>query len=284
MSSLLPAATTVGPVALTVRDLPRSVWFYEGGLGFQVRDKGERTVRLGAGGPDLLELHGRPGATHEGHTTGLFHFAILVPSRRDLARALVHLGEMGIPLQGAADHLVSEALYLADPEGNGIEIYRDRPREEWIFDDGALRMTTEPLDLPGVLAEAGKGAPWSGMPAGTRIGHVHLRVAEIAAAENFYQSVLGLDLTTRYGGSASFFAAGDYHHHVAVNTWTSLNAPPAPAGAAGLDHFLVRLGDASALEQVAARMRRAGVRIEEVAGGLLVRDPSGNGVLLSAEG
>lgn len=283
MNSRLHPATTVGPVALIVRDLPRSLWFYEGGIGFQVRDRDESTARLGAGGPDLLELDGRPDATRAGQTTGLFHFAILVPTRRDLARALIHLGEVGIPLHGAADHLVSEALYLADPEGNGIEICRDRPREEWTWEGGALRMTTEPLDLDGVRAEiAGSSAPWSGMPAGTRIGHVHLRVAQIAAAEAFYHDVLGFDLTTRYGRSASFFSAGGYHHHVAVNTWTSLNAPPPPAGTAGLGHVVVRLPDSAELERVAARVRRAGVSIEEGTGGLLVRDPSGNGVLLSA--
>jgi catechol 2,3-dioxygenase len=182
---------------------------------------------------------------------------------------------------GSADHLVSEALYLADPEGNGIEIYRDRPRGEWSFDDGELRMATEPLDLDDLLADAG-GEPWSGLPAGTRMGHIHLHVSRLDAAERFYVGVLGFERMTSYRDSALFLAAGGYHHHLGLNTWLGVGAPPPPAGAAGLDHFELILPDEAALESVVARVREAGLGIERVAGGFLIQDPSANRLVLAA--
>jgi catechol 2,3-dioxygenase len=187
-------------------------------------------------------------------------------------------------LQGAADHLVSEALYLADPEGNGIELYRDRPREEWIRDAGGVRMATDPLDVEALLAEGGAASePWAGLPEGTRMGHIHLRVAEIPATERFYRDVLGFDLTARYGDSASFFSAGGYHHHIAANTWGSAGAPPLPAGALGLREFTVALPNQAELKRVAARIQAAGIPMDETADGMdktadgiLVKDPAGN--------
>ena len=285
MSRRLPGATAVGPVALNVADLEGALAFYGRGLGFRVHGRERDVARLGAGGADLLLLRGSPRAPRPARATGLYHFAILVPSRLELARALSHLAEADVRLQGASDHLVSEALYLADPEGNGIEIYRDRPREEWTHDAGGLRMATEPLDLDALMKELpDHDAPWGGMPAGTVIGHVHLRVTQIAPAEAFYRDVLGFDLTTRYGDAASFLSAGGYHHHIAVNTWASLGAPPPPDGAAGLAHFVVRLPDRTELDRVTERVSAAGVPALRIADGVLVRDPSGNGVLLSAPG
>jgi len=272
--------TTVGPVSLTVSDLPRALAFYTERLGFRVHTEAPGAARLGAGGDDLLVLVERKGAQRAPWSTGLFHFAVLLPSREALARALFRLTDTRTPLQGAADHLVSEALYLADPEGNGIELYRDRPREEWTWENGAIRMATDPLDLEALLSQgAAAGAAWRGLPEGTILGHVHLRVAHIAPAERFYCDLLGFDLTTRYGTMASFVSAGGYHHHVAFNTWGGVGAPPLPETAAGLKEFVVRVSGADEVERILERVRAAGM---PVSGGGLVRDPSGNAVRLEA--
>src|SRR5262249_53780909 len=158
------------------------------------------------------------------------------------------------------DHLVSEALYLDDPDGNGIEIYRDRPRAEWPRSGGRIRMATDPLDLDGIVAELDRDdRPWDGLAPATVIGHVHLHVADLRAAEAFYHGVLGFDIITNYGGSALFVSAGGYHHHLGLNTWAGVGAPPSPADAAGLRRFAVVLPDPGALEQVAARVRQASI-------------------------
>ena len=270
--------TTIGSVSLAVADLPRAIAFYTERLGFRVHAQRGGTAQLGAGADDLLVLVEREGAQRALGATGLFHFAVLLPSRKALSLALARLVETRTLLEGAADHLVSESLYLADPEGNGIELYRDRPREEWIWEDGTIRMTVDPLDVDALLRDASTGtSAWSGMPAGTVIGHVHLRVAHIAPAERFYCDVLGFDLTTRYGEQASFVASGGYHHHVAFNTWAGVGAPPPPEGAAGLREFVVRLPGPGAVERVLARALAAGVPI---APGAVLSDPSGNRVKL----
>jgi catechol 2,3-dioxygenase len=271
--------TTMGPVSLTVADLPRALAFYTERLGFRVHADDGGTVRLGAGASDLLVLVEHQGARRAHGTTGLFHFAVLLPSREALALALAHLAETRTLLHGASDHFVSESLYLADPEGNGIEIYRDRPRETWVREAGALRMTVDPLDVEALLQEAATSeTEWSGLPAGTVIGHVHLKVARIAPAERFYCELLGFDLTTRYGSNASFVAMGGYHHHVAFNTWAGVGAPPPPEGATGLREFVVHLPDAEEVERVLARLAKAGVPVSP---GAPVRDPSGNAVRLA---
>jgi catechol 2,3-dioxygenase len=271
---------TVGPVSLTVADLSRSLAFYTESLGLRVREHDRATARLGAGSDDLLVLVERQGAERMPGATGLFHFAVLLPSREALAASLARLADTATPLEGAADHLVSEALYLADPEGNGIELYRDRPREEWIWNNGSIRMTTDPLDVRALLDEGvAMGAAWGGLPVGTVLGHVHLRVAQIAPAERFYCDILGFDLTARYGTMASFVSAGGYHHHVAFNTWGGVDAPSPPEGAAGLRDFALRFTEADEVERVLARARAAGSPIGPDAE---VRDPSGNVVRLSA--
>ena len=271
---------SMGPVTLTVVDLPRAVSFYRERIGLRVHAQEEASARLGTGGDDLLVLEERRAAVRAAGTTGLFHFAILLPSRAGLARALRHLVETRTPLQGASDHLVSESLYLADPEGNGIELYRDRPRENWVWNEGLVAMATERLDVQALLAEGESDeTSWAGLPAETRIGHVHLRVAHIAQAERFYCDVLGFDLTARYGDMASFVAAGGYHHHVAFNTWAGVGAPRPPADAAGLKEFVVRLEDPDAVGKALTRARAAGDPVET---GDVLRDPSGNAVRLAA--
>ncbi len=232
--SLEPAApSVVGPVALRVASLARSTDFYRQVLGLRVHREGDASAALGAGGDDLLRLEEDPAAPRPRGTTGLYHFALLLPSRRALARQLWRLLQAGVRPQGVADHLVSEAIYLADPDGNGIELYRDRPRDEWVYDGGQIRMTTDPLDLDGLLAELGDPEErLQGIAPGTVMGHVHLRVSDVAAAEAFYRDVLGFDVTTRFGSSASFLSKGGYHHHIGLNTWESLGAPAPPAGVA----------------------------------------------------
>lgn len=267
-SPAIDPRTTVGAVSLTVSDLGRAQDFYQ------------RVIGLPAGS-ELVELHGDPSAPPlDRRATGLFHFAILVPSRAELAQALARIADARWPLDGASDHLVSEALYLSDPDGNGIEIYRDRPREEWPVRDGQLQMATIPLDVNGLMDEADQ-AHADSVPAGTRIGHVHLQVADLDDAERFYSGALGFDVTVRGYPGALFVSAGGYHHHIGLNTWHSAGASPPPPGSIGLRSFEVRLPDMAALEQTIERIRIASVGCEPVDGGSLVRDPSGNGVLLT---
>jgi catechol 2,3-dioxygenase len=282
VASVIDASTSVGGVHLTIADLARSIGFYEAHLGFTVHRQDDRTAWLGAGGPDLLILLQDEHAPRVHGTTGLYHFAILVPSRADVAQSLRHLSATRTVLQGAADHGVSESLYLADPDGNGIEIYRDRPREQWPCPRGQLRMVTEPLDFEGLLAEPAPPRDAGVLPNGTTIGHVHLSVASLEASERFYVGVLGFELTQRFGPGAIFVAAGGYHHHLGLNTWESAGAAPPPPGAIGLHHFNVQLPDAAAIEAVAARVRAAGIAIEETPAGPLVRDPAHNAILLRA--
>jgi catechol 2,3-dioxygenase len=276
--------TTVGPVDLAVADLGRAEQFYREVLGFKQLSRADGALTLTADGTTpLLILREQPGARPKPRrATGLYHFAILVPTRRDLARSLRRLAEMQWPLSGASDHLVSEALYLDDPDGNGIEIYRDRPRAEWPRSGGRIQMATDPLDFDGVIGELeGDDRPWDGLAPATTIGHVHLHVADLRAAEAFYHGVLGFDIITNYGGSALFVSAGGYHHHLGLNTWAGVGAPPPPPDAAGLRYYAVILPDSEALGQVAARIQAAGIAIEQTDAGMLMRDPSQNGVLLS---
>jgi catechol 2,3-dioxygenase len=281
---LIDAATHIGAVHLTISDLDRSIRFYEAHLGFLVHRREPRTAWLGAGGRDLVVLAQSERAPRVRGTTGLYHFAILVPTRPDLGRALRRLVATDTVLQGAADHGVSEALYLADEDGNGIEIYRDRPRAEWPLVEGRLQMVADPLDFDDVLGVAGEATahPGAPLPAGTVIGHVHLHVSRLADAQRFYVDVLGFEVMQRYGPSALFVSAGGYHHHVGLNTWAGVGAPPPPPGAIGLRHFDVRLPTDAAVADVLVRVRAAQVPVESVDGGFLVRDPAGNAVCLTA--
>ncbi len=276
---------SIGAVRLNVADLDRARAFYEQAIGLRAVDRDASVVRLGVdGGAAIIELAGRPDAPRRpAGSTGLFHLAILVPSRAELARALRRVVDAGWRLTGASDHLVSEALYLRDPEGNGIEIYRDRLREEWRYDDGRLQMDTLPLDLDGVLAElsAADASDPKGMPNGTRIGHVHLSVAELSEAEDFYGGLLGFEVTVRGYPGALFFATGGYHHQIGVNTWAGEGAAAPPPGSLGLGWFEITLPSAPELEQVGQRLRAAGFEAQGNGGGLRIADPSGNGILLT---
>ncbi len=277
--------TSMGTVRLTVSDIAASRRFYEQALGLRATEQDDGTLALGvAGERPLIELRGDASAPAlDRRATGLYHVAILMPSRRDLAFALARLAEAGWPLDGASDHLVSEALYLSDPDGNGIEIYRDRPRAEWRQVDGQLQMSTLPLDLRGLLAElSGTERLEPLAPSGTRVGHVHLQVSDLESAEAFYSGILGFDVMVRGYPGALFVSAGGYHHHLGLNTWQSRGATPPAPGAVGLRNFEVLLPDAEALEQVLARVREARIATEPYGDAVLIRDPSGNGVLLRA--
>jgi catechol 2,3-dioxygenase len=279
----IPATTRMGAVHLTVADLDRSLDYYGRDIGLDVLVRDEGRASLGAGGAELLGLVEEPGARPATGHTGLYHFALRVPERSDLARWLAHAARDRVPLVGMSDHFVSEALYLADPDGHGIEIYHDRPRDVWEGKVGS-RLTTDPLDVGSLLDELDdpSTAPFDGLPGGTDMGHVHLQVADIPEAVAFYRDVLGFALQAELLGSAAFFGAGGYHHHVGANIWHSRGAPPAPAGTAALRHATIVLPDAEARDAVAARVADSGREPEAGEDGVLVRDPSGNKFLLAA--
>jgi len=275
--------TRIGAVDLTVTDLSSARSFYEQALGLVASEGEDGKLTLAApGGRAILHIYGDSSATPlDQGSTGLFHFALLLPTRPDLAQALRRLADARWPLSGASDHLVSEALYLSDPDHNGIEIYRDRPREEWPRVDGQLGMDTLPLDLDDIVGELPGGAVGQGhAPADTTMGHVHLKVSDLAEAEAFYSGVLGFDVMVRGYPGALFVSAGGYHHHIGLNTWYSAGASPPAEGSVGLRRFEVVLPSAEELERVSARVEAAGLELVAGPEGAEVADPSGNRVLL----
>src|SRR3954453_18501240 len=278
--------TSRGAVRLTVNDLDGVRGFYRDAIGLTELEPEDGIVRLGTNdgsGRSIVELLGSPDAPHRpSGTSGLFHRAPRAPGRADLARALQRVAEAGWRLSGASDHLVSEALYLNDPEGNGIELYRDRPREEWPVRDGVLQMDTLPLDLDGVLGELRREDAQGAMPAGTRMGHVHLNVGDLTAAEAFYSGALGFDVTVRGYPGALFVSAGGYHHHLGLNTWAGEGAPAPPAGSRGLRQFEIRLPGADQLATEEDRLREAGFDPRRDGDEVRAADPSGNEVVLSS--
>lgn len=278
----IPAATRVGAVRLTVANLDRSVEYYERAIGLGVRERGAGQTTLGVGEEDLLMLDEQPGARPVRGYCGLYHFALLLPERSDLARWLAHGARDRVSLVGMSDHFVSEAIYLSDPDGHGIEIYWDRPRELW---EGqvAKRMTTLPLDTSSLFGELVDPAnePFDGLPVGTTMGHVHLCVADIPQTIAFYRDVLGFGLMASLGGQAAFLSAGGYHHHLGANTWESAGAGQAPAGAATLRAVTVLLPDEAERDRLASRVADAGSESVAVGDGVLVHDPSQNPILLA---
>jgi catechol 2,3-dioxygenase len=282
VSAELPAATTVGPVHLTVSELERSVDYYRTSIGLEVVGRDDRRASLGVAGGELVVLVEERGAVPAPGHTGLYHFALLLPARRELARWLAHAARDRVPLTGLSDHFVSEALYLSDPDGHGIEIYWDRPRALWEGQVGA-RMTTLPLDVDDLLGEleAPAAEPFSGLPPQTTMGHVHLKVAAIPQTLAFYRDVLGFELMARLGPYAAFLSAGGYHHHIGANTWESAGATPPPPGAAALRHATIVLPDDAARDRVLERLQTSSHAPQHDAGGPSVRDPSGNTLVLA---
>ena len=294
----LPEATRVGHVVLQVADLARSLEYYQQVLGFRVLGRAGAPASAPADAPagaratlaahgdaaPLIELHERRGArpvSRRGRL-GLYHFAILLPTRAALGQFVAHLANIGA-YAGMSDHLVSEAVYLTDPDGLGIEVYADRPRVSWQTDGGQLVMQIEPLDVDD-LVRAGGGAPWTGMPAGTTIGHVHLFVADLDAATTFYHAGLGFDKTVWMYPGALFLAAGGYHHHLGTNTWAA-DAPRAEADDARLVEWVIVLPDRAAVQDSARSMEAAGHPVTTTGDGWIATDPWGTQIhIISSDG
>ena len=274
------APIRIGTLRLKVRDLEGISAFYQAVLGLKVIEAGARSVTLGTGSKPLLTLEGdQKLAPRDPRQPGLFHSAFLLPSRAELARWLTHVAEQRVPLQGASDHNVSEAIYLADPEGNGIEVYADTPLARWRGAGGEVHMTTEPLDLEKLL-KAGAGSRWGGFPEDGMIGHLHLQVGDTALADRFYRDVLGLEITTRYPG-ASFYGSGGYHHHLAGNVWHSRRAQPQEEETAGLDGFSLLLRDADEREAILVRAEGRGIAVDRRPEGAVLHDPWGFAITLN---
>ncbi len=269
-AAILPATLRLGPVHLTVSDLDRSAGFYQDSLGLPVSRREDGLAVLGE---ELVVLHEQPGARPPGRHAGLYHFALLFPDRVELARALQRLAVTRTPIDGAADHGVSEAIYLSDPDGNGIELYADRPRGEWPPPppgaDWRVGMLTRALDLEGLLDTVAGAPPERHAGPGLRMGHVHLHVSDLDAALRFYRDVIGLELMAGLP-SALFLAAGGYHHHLGVNTWRGVGVGPAPEGTVGLREWTVEL-EPDALSALHDRLAAAAIVVEDG----VVADPSG---------
>jgi catechol 2,3-dioxygenase len=271
----------IGAVGLKARDLPRLTDFYNQAIGLELIDRDAKTARLGAGGVTLLELEAAPDAMPDDpRTAGLYHTAFLQPTRPDLARWLVHAAQKRVALTGASDHAVSEAIYLDDPEGNGIEVYRDRLPQEWRWNGDRIHMTTERLDLDNLAADAANTS-YSGGPAGLRIGHIHLRVGDLGVTQQFYCDTVGLNPTAGRGG-ALFMSSGRYHHHVGSNIWHSAGAGRRDDDRAGLSWFAIEASDAAERDATLARLRAANLPLGSSAQGPEVRDPYGTRVRFSA--
>jgi catechol 2,3-dioxygenase len=275
-------ATRMGSVELSVADLDRTIEYWQRAVGLRVLQRENGRASLGTDS-ELLRFVEEPGAQPDQGHTGLYHVALLVPDRVSLARWLAHVAREQIELQGLSDHAVSEAVYLRDPDWHGIEVYADRPRSVW---DGKVfeLMTTMPLDVQDLLGELDDPAtePFHGLPDGTVMGHVHLRVADVPKTVEFYNGVLGMGVMAQLGPAAAFLSAGGYHHHIGANVWESRGASPAPAGAATLRQATILLPDDAERERVAGRVADSGQEPEARDGGLLVQDPSGNSLLLAS--
>jgi len=279
MSGTLPASLRLGPVYIAVTDLDRSVHFYEGSIGLQVHRRDDGTAVMGAGRDDLVFLLEHPEARPSGRHAGLYHYALLHPSREELARAAQRLLVTRTPISGASDHGISEAIYLPDPDGNGIELAADRGRERWGDLSDPTTIGPEPLDMNGLLQLVEGQEPQPQADPGLIVGHVHLHVGDVERGLAFYRDVIGFEVMTRFP-SAAFVSAGGYHHHLAFNTWRGEGVPPAPPDAVGLRRWTVVLDDGS---RVAVRERAdgAGVEHEDSDSWLLLRDPWNNAVLFT---
>lgn len=273
----LRAPVHIGAVGLVVRDLDRLTAYYRDLLGLTVQQHSVQGATLGAGGVTLLELVHRPDALPDDpREAGLYHTAFLMPTRADLARWILHTANSRVPITGASDHDVSEAIYLDDPEGNGIEVYSDRPRERWRRDGATIFQKTEPLDIDSIIGEIDPAtAIYESAPEGLRVGHIHLRVGDVGKAEEFYCGLLGLDVTRRRTG-ATFMSSGGYHHHVGANTWHSNGARQRNEKRAGLDWFSMEINDQATIDDLRKRLAAAGFTTGEIPGGFAAADPWGN--------
>ena len=270
-ANAFPAALRLGPVHLTVSNLDRSVAWYERGLGLRVERRDEHEAELGDGAETLVVVHEEPQARPAGRHAGLYHYALLYPSRDELARAALRLFATRTPIQGASDHRTHEAIYLPDADGNGIELAADRPREEWPPDLG-YQHGPAPLDFDALLATIDGEQPAERVGEGMRVGHMHLHVGDIDEGLAFYRDLLGFEEQANLG-SAAFVSAGGYHHHLGFNVWKGRGVGPPPPGTVGLRHWTIELPAAADVQAVRERLDRAGVQVEPAVGGIVARDP-----------
>ena len=268
----LPATLRLGPVHLTVTDLDRSVAWYQRSLGLRVHRHDVSEAALGDGSLDVLVLHEDATARRAGRHAGLYHYALLYPTREELARAALRLAATQTPVQGLSDHLTHEAIYLSDPDGNGIELAADRPREQWPTPQRAYGAGPQPLDTDALLQTVAGEEPTATVQPGLRMGHVHLHVGDVDEALAFYSGVLGFDLIANLG-TAAFVSAGGYHHHLGMNIWQGQGVGPAPAGTVGLRHWTIELDTPEQVAEVRARVEAAGHAVSDVDGGFAVGDP-----------
>jgi catechol 2,3-dioxygenase len=275
LAPVLPAALRLGPTHLTISNLDGSIAFYERSLGLRLHDRDCDGASMGTGGEDLLVLVEQRDAAPGGRHAGLYHFALLFDSREELARAIVRLAETRTRIEGASDHGVSEAIYLRDPDDNGIELYVDRPRSEWPTPrrpGERVEMYTIALDMQALLRTVAGEAPRPHAGPGLRTGHLHLHVADVERGLAFYRDVLGFEVMVNLG-SAAFVSAGGYHHHLGFNAWLGSDVRPKPDNTAGLRHWTVYLEDAEQVAEVRARVEAAGLAVEPARDGFLARDP-----------
>ncbi|MCZ6632788.1 MAG: VOC family protein [bacterium] len=275
----LPPDTRIVSAHLRVSHLKDALAFYKDLLGFQQIDRQSDTVSLSANGalPEQLVLTEHPGARPKPRqTTGLFHVAIRLPNRLELARVINRLRQHNWPIEGASDHGVSDALYLSDPDSNGLELYFDRPRDQWPLDENGLAMFTRRFNVDDLIAEAqNHPVPWTGIHPNTDIGHVHLQVSNLEQTEAFYNGLMGFDVTQRTFQGALFMSAGGYHHHLGLNTWDSENGSPPPGDAVGLISFALTVPE-EARQPLLDQFENAEIQPEEINQGLLFQDPDQN--------
>ncbi|QHE53487.1 VOC family protein [Pontibacillus sp. HMF3514] len=273
--------TFVGHVELKVQDLEKSINFYENVIGFKkLKENNQKVVFTADGTTTLLSITQPENVKpKENRTSGLFHFAILLPNRLELAKALKHLHQHHVQI-GASDHLVSEALYLNDPDGNGIEIYSDRDSGEWEWNNGEVNMAVDPLNFENLLAEVGDGE-WTGLPSDTVMGHIHLHVSDLPKSEEFYGKGLGFQIVNRYGNQALFMSTGNYHHHIGLNTWAGVGVPAPLETSVGMKFFTLVYPSEDVRKQVAQQVENLGYEIIQEGVNIYTTDPSGNKIQLA---
>ncbi|PSL42982.1 catechol 2,3-dioxygenase [Salsuginibacillus halophilus] len=267
--------TFVSHVHLHVQNLERTISFYQDTLGFHVLYQTDSEAAFSADGETALITAGQPiGVTpKERYTTGLYHFALLLPTRKDLAKIVTYFNEIGLNF-GSSDHTVSESIYLADPDGNGIEIYADRDPDGWTWENGEVNLTVDPLNYRDLLAE-NDGAPWKKMPEATLMGHVHLHAADLEETEDFYLEGLGFEMVRRFNPQTHFIADGKYHHHIALNTWHGVGAPAPSPSSAGMAYFTLNVADKEKQIAITSKLESLGTPVTKTEDAVWAADPSG---------
>ncbi len=274
--------TFVSNVTIKVQDLDRSIAFYQKVIGFDILEKNKTTAELTTDGTTSILTLEQPENVEpkQGHTTGLYHFAILLPTRKDLANFVFYSIDVGLPL-ASSDHLVSEALYFSDPDGNGIEVYRDRDPAGWTWQGDQVEMAVDPLDFEDLLKEGEKGA-WQGLPKETVMGHIHLHVAEMENTKHFYETGLGFETVSQFGKQALFISTGKYHHHIGLNTWNGVGAPMPSENSVGLQSYTITYPTKEAVHHTVQNLKAIGASVEEEENQTITKDPSGNKIIITS--